>query len=466
MTNSNTIRNESRTLIILFVPLFLGLLSNCAMSTVDTLMSGMAGTMELSGVALGTTFTFPAYLFLQCLASAITPIVSHLLALKKFRRIHINVFNATVSGFVIAVLTAVLLYCMKYVYIFIPADEAMVQIAGRYMFFIALSLPAVFIYYTKLSFIQGLGTSKLTFYFGILQLCLNIPLNYIFIFGKLGMPALGGAGCGLTTCFIYIICAVVITIYTRHAKFLDPYRTEQKTALLNFKYIASYLKLGVPIGISRTVEVTGFTMAALILSPFGPVVMAAHTITLSVSGLIFMIPLSLGIAGTIRVAYAMGTKNWEHALLVTKLLMFFNLVLFFIYFTSLLLLREQIASLYISDNEVITLTVSLMLFNCVYMFPDSLQCVFSCILQGFKDSKTIFYVTVCSYWIVGLPLGGALAWGLFTDKLHAYGIWIGFICALTIAAVLFALRLTYLFKTRTYPKLLAQSYSSKKAPVS
>lgn len=462
MLNAVSVKKESRTLFILFVPLFLGLLSNCAMSAVDTLMSGMAGTIELSGVALGTTFTFPCYLFLQCTAAAITPTVSHLLALNKLRRIHISTFNATVTSVTIAVITSILLLSMKYVIDFIPSDKEMVSIASDYILFIALGLPSVSFFYSRLSFIQGLGISKLTLYFGILELCLNIPLNYIFIFGKLGVPAFGGAGCGLTTSLIYTICAVVIIFYERHSTLLDKYRTTKKTAILFLKDIKSFLKLGIPIGISRTVEVTGFTMAALILSPFGPVVMAAHTITLSISGLIFMIPLSLGISGTIRVAYAMGTKNWDHARLILKIILSINLLLYIIYFSLVFLFRENLAGLYISDPEVIALASGLLILNCIYMLPDSVQSVLSCVLMGFKDSKVIFYVTVSAYWLIGLPLGSALAWGLFTDKLHAYGIWTGFIFALSVAAVLFASRTFYLFKTRTYPKLLLESYHNKK----
>lgn len=92
------------------------------------------------------------------------------------------------------------------------------------------------------------------------------------------------------------------------------------------------------------------------------------------------------------------------------------------------------------------------------MLPDSLQCFFLGVLQGFKDSKEIFIGTIVSYWVVGIPVGFALAWGLFTDKLEAYGIWIGFIFALISACLIYSTRVRHLFKHKKFPKLLAQSY--------
>lgn len=171
-----------------------------------------------------------------------------------------------------------------------------------------------------------------------------------------------------------------------------------------------------------------------------------------------MIPMCLGMTITIRSAFCMGTKNWAKAYISIKTALTLNLSLFMIYATFVFIFRREIASLYTNDPLVLALASNLMILNCIYMLPDSLQCFFLGVLQGFKDSKVIFIGTIVSYWVVGIPVGFALAWGLFTDKLEAYGIWIGFIFALISACLIYSTRVRHLFKHKKFPKLLAQSY--------
>ena len=99
-----------------------------------------------------------------------------------------------------------------------------------------------------------------------------------------------------------------------------------------------YLKLSLPLGLSRTMEVAFFSLGALILSPFGPIVVASHSITLNVSGLIFTIPLCLSMTATIRTAYAMGHRNFDQALASLKAVTVINIVFFLIYFNLVLFL--------------------------------------------------------------------------------------------------------------------------------
>ncbi len=211
------------------------------------------------------------------------------------------------------------------------------------------------------------------------------------------------------------------------------------------------------MGFSRTLEVACFTLAAVILSPFGPTVVAAHSITLNISGIIFMIPMCFAVTATIRTSYTIGQKSWEKAVIARNSSLLLNFAAFLIYFSLLFTFRENVASLYSSDEKVLALASSLLILNCIYMLPDSIQCLLGGVLQGFKDSKTILICTIISYWIIGLPLGYVLAWGVFGERLEAYGIWIGFICSLSFACVFYSVRTYDLFRHKKLPKLLAKS---------
>ncbi|MBP5244488.1 MAG: hypothetical protein J6Z28_07210, partial [Succinivibrio sp.] len=174
------------------------------------------------------------------------------------------------------------------------------------------------------------------------------------------------------------------------------------------------------------------------------------------------ISLCLGLTATIRTASAMGIKNWDKAVVVCKVVMSINMACLIVYLTLLLLLRDKIASLYSNDPKVLAVTSFLMILNCIYMLPESIQCVLGGILQGFKDSKTILINTVLSFWCIGLPLGYVLSWGIIGERLEASGIWIGFICALTFSAVFFTSRTVYIMKYRKAPKLLLLNYELDK----
>ena len=451
---------EFKAQIKLFIPFLLGLLCSCAMSTVDTLMAGLAGTIDISGVAVGCAFYWPAYMFLAGLAYGVTATTSHLYARREIEKMKKSFFNALVICIIFGVIVAALLAVSPEIYNFIPSDKAMIEVATNYIYFVAFSLPFTVVYNVYRSYSEGLGITKPTLIFGILQLVLNIPLNYIFIFGEFGMPRMGGIGCGATSCFINILCAVLMVLYVRKSKKYPRLDNNKNVNVLDKSISKAYLHLSVPIGITRTLEVTCFSLAAVILSPLGPIIVAAHSITLNVSSLIFMIPLCISITATIRTASNMGSKNWIKAFISLKVSSAINLVLYLVYFMVLLFLRDDIARLYTKDTSVLAITNGLMLLNCFYLFPDSWQNLFCGVLQGFKDTKIILINTIVAYWIIGIPLGLCLAYGyLGLPKVEAYGIWIAFCAALTYSSITYLLRVRYLFKHKKYPKLLAQSYT-------
>ena len=440
-------KKEFKSQLKLFLPFLLGQLCACAMGTVDMFMSGLAGTIDISGVAIACSFYWPAYMFLSGFAYGITPTTSHLLARGDLKGLNSAFFNAIVLCALLGIMVAIMLALSPLVYNFIDADPNMTRVSTYYLYFVSISLPFTVIYNAYRSFSEGLSITKPTIIFGILSLALNIPLNYIFIFGHFGMPKLGGIGCGATSCFINILCCFLIIIYMHKSKLYHQYISAKERFNLTKDKVKAYLKLSLPIGVTRTLEVSCFSLAAVILSPLGPQIVAAHSITLNVSSLIFMIPLCVSMTSTIRTASALGINSLAKAHIALKVSFFINFSLFVVYGLTLLSLRESIALIYSHDEVVIKLAASLMLFNVFYLFPDSIQCLFTGVLQGFKDTKIIMLNTIFSYWFVGIPLGTSLAYGLFTlPKLEAYGIWIGFLTSLCICSFVYVLRTRYVFK--------------------
>lgn len=444
----------------LFLPLFMGQLAATSMGVVDTVMAGSAGTLELSGVAIGSSIFWPSELFVVGMALAIHPLIANLVGNGQLYKVALRMQVATVCTLACAAIIGVIIMLVPLVYRMFPSvDQDMVKIGQGYLIAVGLAMPGFAMFNVLRAYWEGLGKTGPTLMFGCMALVLNIPLNYIFIFGHLGMPALGGVGCGVATALSIYFTVIGMLFYVKKSPAFSKVRIYQKWEPMSWSQCWSFLKLSLPLGIAGMIETLCFSLVAIMLSPFGPVVVASHTIAMNVSGLLAIVPIALSSTASIEVGEAMGTNSWSHArkraLSSTSLAVAFYVigasVLFF--------MGEQIAALYSDDAEVLLLAPVLMMYCVVFFFPETLQVMAIGILRGFKDSRTIFAVTIVAYWIVGMPIGYSLGYGYLGDALEgAEGFWLGFIFSLTCASVLLGGRLLYLFIKEKNPDTTARSF--------
>ena len=450
---------ELKRTLRLFAPIFLGQIAQTSMGVVDTVMAGAAGTEQLSGVAIAGSFFWPVMLFVIGLCFAISPITAQLRGAGKKDHIPESLHTAAVICLTASVAVGALIFAAPMLYSLVPGINAeMVRVATGYLYAIALGMPGFALFNILRAYSEGLGNTMPTLIFGFTALILNIPLNYIFIFGKLGMPALGGIGCGVATTVTIYIAALLFLIYVQRHPFYRDCRIFRRVYPITVPHVKGFLHLGIPLALSAMIEVACFSLVSFLLTPFGPIVVAAHSIAMNLSGLLFMFPLSLSSAVTIRVGEAMGALHWNRAR--RSMYASFMLGAIFVIFncTLVLLLRHQIIGLYTDSTEVRLLAESLVLLCVFYQLPDSIQVLAIGILRGFKDSHTIFAVTIGAYWLVGMPLGFSLAYGYITGTpWAAQGFWYGFIAALATCAAIYCCRLYFLFRHRQIPKAMRLS---------
>ena len=444
----------------LFLPLFMGQLAATSMGVVDTVMAGAAGTLELSGVAIGSSIFWPSELFVVGMALAIHPLIANLVGNGQLYKVALRMQVATVCTLACAAIIGVIIMLVPLVYRMFPSvDQDMVNIGQGYLIAVGLAMPGFAMFNVLRAYWEGLGKTGPTLMFGCMALVLNIPLNYIFIFGHLGMPALGGVGCGVATALSIYFTVIGMLFYVKKSPAFAKVRIYQKWEPMSWSQCWSFLKLSLPLGIAGMIETLCFSLVAIMLSPFGPVVVASHTIAMNVSGLLAIVPIALSSTASIEVGEAMGTNSWSHArkraLSSTSLAVAF----YFIGASVLFFMGEQIAALYSDDAEVLLLAPVLMMYCVVFFFPETLQVMAIGILRGFKDSRTIFLITIVAYWIVGMPIGYSLCYGYLGDALEgAEGFWLGFIFSLTCASVLLGGRLLYLFIKEKNPDTTARSF--------
>lgn len=435
--------SHSKSLLKLTYPILIAQLIQNLMGFVDIVMAGRVSATDLAAVAVANSIWLPLILTISGLIMALAAITSQLAGANKFGDVVEQTYQTAWIALVLG-LSLTGLY-----YLLVPILSPMVTLEGNleelffnYLGFIVWGAPGYCLYLVLRNYSEGLSYTKPTMIISMIGLLVNIPANYIFIYGKFGMPAYGGAGCGLATALVYWSMFISMLIYCFYSKVLKKANLFSAFYWPVVKEIKAILSLGIPIALSLLFEVSLFAIVAIILVPFGAQVIASHQVALNFTSLVFMVPLSIAIATTIKVGFAVGNNNLKQARDYTIYSILLGLLLACVTAFITVVFREQIASIYSTELPVIELAASLMLLAAVYQFSDTIQVVSAGALRGYKDTKSILYITFVSYWLIGLTVGlilGITDW--IVPKMGAYGFWVGFIVGLTTAAILLAWRL-------------------------
>ncbi|EJR4010301.1 multidrug efflux MATE transporter MdtK [Salmonella enterica subsp. enterica serovar Uganda] len=420
--------SEARQLLALAIPVILAQVAQTAMGFVDTVMAGGYSATDMAAVAIGTSIWLPAILFGHGLLLALTPVIAQLNGSGRRERIAHQVRQGFwLAGFV-SVLVMIVLWNAGYIIRSMHnIDPALADKAVGYLRALLWGAPGYLFFQVARNQCEGLAKTKPGMVMGFLGLLVNIPVNYIFIYGHFGMPELGGIGCGVATAAVYWVMFIAMLSYIKHARSMRDIRNEKGFGKPDSIVMKRLIQLGLPIALALFFEVTLFAVVALLVSPLGIVDVAGHQIALNFSSLMFVLPMSLDAQTAARTGLGVGICM----AVVTAI------------FT--VTLRKHIALLYNDNPEVVALAAQLMLLAAVYQISDSIQVIGSGILRGYKDTRSIFFITFTAYWVLGLPSGYILALtDLVVDRMGPAGFWMGFIIGLTSAAVLMMLRMRYL----------------------
>jgi len=434
---------NTKNLVKLAYPILIAQLIQNLMGFADTVMAGRVSATDMAAVAVASSVWLPLILTIYGLVMALATIVSQLAGAKEFHK----VANATYQTAWIALSLGLLLIALFYlftpsIYHQVTLDPALKALMFDYLGYIVWGGPGFCLYLVLRNYSEGLSHTRPTMIISIIGLIINVPANYIFIYGKLGMPALGGAGCGLATALVYWTMFISMLIYTYLSKHLKHAPLYNRFYWPHWAEIKHILAIGVPIALSLLFEVSLFAVVAILLAPFGAQVVASHQIAINFSSLVFMVPLSIAMAVTIKVGFAVGEKKFQQAKEICRDSVILGLLVAILTAAITLIFKEQIASIYTTEAPVIELAASLMFLAALFQFSDAIQVISAGALRGYKDTKSILVITFISYWLIGLSLGltlGITDW--IVPQIGPYGFWIGFISGLTAAAVLLAWRL-------------------------
>ena len=435
---------EAKKLIAIAIPILLAQIAQNSMGLVDTIMAGRVSSADMAAISVGASIWLPLVLFGHGLLLALPPTISYLNGSGQRKRIAHQVRQGIWIVIFSCIPLGLLIQHSDFVLQRMDMEPRLAEITSGYLHAMIWGLPGYLLMINFRCLNDGIAKTKPAMVITFLGLMLNIPLNYIFIYGKLSIPAFGAVGCGIATAIVnWVMCFLMITycMHARNQRDLKVFANIIERP--NMHTLIKLLKLGFPIAVALCCEVALFALTSLFLSPLGAHVVASHQIALNTSSFIFMLPMSLSMATTILVGQRLGEKSPRGAKLVSYSALAVGLTITIITAFLTVILREQIAAIFVKDTEVIAMAGSLLLLAALYQFSDTVQVIIGGVLRGYKDTKAILYITLFCYWVVGMPLGYALARTDFIvpGGIAAKGFWTAFVVSLTLAAALLIYRL-------------------------
>lgn len=442
MEQTFQISQKVRRLLVILVPILITQVTMFAMSFFDTVMSGRYSANDLAGVAIGSSIWLPVQTGLSGILLAITPMVAQYLGAGRQKAVQPTIIQGIYLALVISAFIIIggILFLDPLLQ-WMDLDEPVRWIARQYLLALAFGIPAFFIYTVLRCFIDALGQTRVTMNITLLSLPVNVVLNYIFIFGKLGLPALGGIGAGIASAMTYvIICTLSIYVVMKHEPFAG-FRIFGYLQAVSLKLWLQILKIGLPIGFAIFFETSIFAAVTLLMSGFDTITIAAHQAAMNFSSLVYMVPLSISMSLTILIGYEVGARRWREAKQYGVLGIGIALVMASLFGVLLYVFNGQVAGLYTTEDEVRELARHFLIYAIFFLLSDAVGAPIQGVLRGYKDVNTTFMLALLSYWVIGLPSGYVLA--KYTS-LGAFGYWIGLIIGLAVGAVCLLWRLIYI----------------------
>ncbi|MFT4731468.1 MAG: MATE family multidrug resistance protein [Gammaproteobacteria bacterium] len=438
---------EMKSLLTLAWPLLIAQVTQTLMGVSDTIMAGRYSYTDMAAVAIGFSITMPVLMFIQGVTLGLSPIISRLQGSNQNSKVANALHQCVWLSLMLSVLALLLVFIVSPLLASVEMEVDVRTITVDYIIYILLATPGFALYQSLRNCCEGLSSTRPTMIIMFAGLLVNIPANYIFINGLFGVPQLGGAGCGIATLLVIYVMAFVTLLYMMLAKKLKQYELFTKFHWPKLDLQLTQLKIGLPIAFTIVFEVTLFGVVALLLARFGAEVVASHQIALNFSSLMFMLPMSIGMAVAIRIGHSVGREDALNAKISVYCALVCSIFIALFTATMTVILSTEISALYTENKGVIMMASSLLFFAALFQFSDGIQVVSANALRGYKDTSAMLILSFVSYWLVGLPVGIVLG---LTDWLFpamaAKGFWIGFISGLSCAAVLMFWRVSVIQK--------------------
>lgn len=420
----------------------------------DNIMVGRLGAAQLAGVSFANAIIMIGMVFAIGFTQGITPMVGHCFGKGDGRSVARIFVNSSALNTAMAVVMTALMAVTGSFMGMMGQDPEVQEHARDYYYIIVSTFIPMILFFNIRFFSEGIGNTSNAMWITIVSNAVNIFLNWVLIYGKLGAPRMEVAGAAYATLVSRIVAVVLFAILLFKSEEYRKYMRLIPRKPFSGKEIGTIFRISMPISLQNLLEVTAFSLAAIMVGWMGKYELAAHQIAQNLSHLSFMIATGIGSAATIRVAHQFGAGRPKDAFMAGKASVHMSIAVMLFFGIIFISLHKWIPYIYTSDLKVIDIAGRLIIVMSFFQIFDAIQLASRSSLVGLKDINIPLLFSGISYYILCLPIAYLLG---FTFGFGPEGVWAGLLVGLAAAAVLFYTRFVvickkYIGEKRTGPE--------------
>jgi MATE family multidrug resistance protein len=411
-----------------------------SMGFVDTVMVGHVSAAVLAAVGLGNIYFFNISIFGTGTLMALDPLVSQAIGARDERSIAIATQRGAILALGISIVTILAFLPSASVLRALGQQESLIGETSAYIIISAGGIIPFFAFVVFRQTLQALGHIKPLVWTIVLSNILNAGLNWVFVYGHLGSPALNARGSAIATLISRWLMTFALFYFARHE--LMPRFRPVVRGIADRTALWSMLKLGAPIGAQQMLEALAFGAVGLMMGHLGQNEIAAHQAAINLAALTFMVPVGVGAAAAVRVGRAVGAGDAGGARAAAHAAYVVGVGFMCVTALGFLLFPRPLATLMASgDPYVIAIAATLIPVAGVFQVFDGGQAVGAGVLRGFGDTRVPLISMLGGYWLLGLPISVLLG---FHTTMREVGLWSGFVVSLGVVAIFLLLRIRVL----------------------
>ena len=447
-SDAGSVWSDARTLFAMAVPIAASQFLYIVNAVVDSVMAGHLGVVPLAAISAGVAFWAPASMVLAGFLYLLTPIVAHHIGAKTEE----ETGPALAQGLAIglgggSLMGLTLWFGAEPVFVGFGVAPEIVPDAVAYVQWVALGFPGCGVFVALRFLIEGFGFPKLVTIVAIFSAVANATLNYGFMYGGFGLPALGAPGCGVATAINFTLIGLIMTgLSLRHPRIRVAWTHLVASPRLQLMEAVRFLRSSSWIAFNLLSDYLVMTVVGLAIAAISAVAAGAHQIAFNVLTAVLVVPIGVSMAATVLVAKAAGARDRNAALRHIGLSLGASVAVCSLIALVLALLPERIALQYTDDSEVIAQAVAL-LYIALLILPIDAAVISACfLLRGLGDMAGPFFITFIAHWGISLPAGYVLSsTALIGAPLGAVGWWYGLGIGLVVGVLLAALRMQTIY---------------------
>ncbi|MFZ3289499.1 MAG: MATE family efflux transporter, partial [Telluria sp.] len=386
-------------------PMLVGQLATVGMGVADVAMTGHVSADELAAVSLGASVWSIVLVTVMGIMMAINTVVAHEIGAAQYGRIPHSVRQALWKGLGVGLLACLAANLATLVFPHVGIGEAVSDRASMFLHVISIGMPAFACYRALYGYTASINQTKPVMVIALFGLLFNVVVNWLLVFGNLGLPKLGAVGCAVGTGIGMWLMLGAMLAWIRVAPAYRQTYPFTHWEWPNWREIGSMLRLGLPIGVTYFAEVSAFGAISLLVARFGVVQVSAHQIALNFTSLVFMVPLSFGVALITRVGQALGEGDPRRARFASWVGVAMSIAFGVLSAAFIAVFRWEIARAYTSDPAVQELCVQLLLLAALFQLSDATQVATSSAIRGYKVTRQPMAIQLIAFWGFSLPLG-------------------------------------------------------------